>query len=405
MMQLRRQQRNAMIRAAPAFGAGALAYGGAGQVIDLAKMAHQYLGSPKRKAKAAAKRESKAMGRPPPGKGPIIVAPVSTAREYKTKAARMQAQGKGTFRVTHREHLGEVKSTGGTDVYTYRVNAGLLPWLASMANAWDYYSFKKLKFSFEPAVATSAVGNLYLAFDGPMKDNLPTTPAEVMTLEGAGVNRIWTPTAFNVPHKHLTRKRLVRDHPLAGKKAADYDVGNFIYACSGAAVSTIGALYVDYTVEFSTPSTNVPISHSKGATQAYVLSNHALTTTVDYDVDVKASAAVSGFDGLELTPQATATGYMLPPGSYSIEVINVFRLSSAAVLAQLTSSIAVDGAVTYSVPTNIENGTGADKYIPLATTRLIHLEDTQLVSARTSSTFAAGTVHIYSSMITIQALR
>lgn len=387
-------------RAAPGFAMG-IGAAEAGRIargaVDMAKYAYQSL---------AGKKERKR--RPPPKQAPRerkVVAPVAIAGSIRSRPARFQSK-QGHFRVQHREMMTEIKSTGGDnmDVFTTNLNPGILPWCAAMADAWDKYRFHSVKFQFEPTVATSAVGNFYMAFDGPMKDVLPETPGDLMTLENASVDRIWTPSTFKVPSRHLGKRRLVRDSALAGKEPMDYDAGRLVFGVSGAAAGVIGALYIEYDVEFFEPSSSVAIAPSTSVTCMVVTPATSLVTST-YNEPTFMDHNLNDVDGLSLgaAGNITADGITLAPGTYAVTAQARFTQDCDIASISFLTGIGVEGKNAYpTVAWYAGSPNPFDREVD--TFRVVHITQPTKINVSVRAVFSSGSVTLQQVKLMVIAL-
>lgn len=99
-----------------------------------------------------------------------------------------------------------------------------------------------------------------MAFVQDASDALPVNKQEMLENEFKAKCAIWQNCSFNVPtNEALGRLRYIRTSALAANlDIKTYDLGNLLVATNGCAdTSSIGELYVEYTIELITPILNL----------------------------------------------------------------------------------------------------------------------------------------------------
>jgi hypothetical protein len=172
--------------------------------------------------------------------------------------ARITSNARG-ITVSHSEFLGEVLSTGTAfNGAQYSINPGLMavfPWLAPIANRYEAYRLRVLRFHYVPQVGSSATGMLMMAVDFDPMDTAPVNQTELLNMNGAMPTNVWNRQTLNV-NLALSDKapqRFVRSTTIANSDLKTYDLGNFTIATQGVASGTLGTLYADYIIELYTP--------------------------------------------------------------------------------------------------------------------------------------------------------
>jgi hypothetical protein len=167
--------------------------------------------------------------------------------------------------IAHREFVADVVcSTAFSVVYSSKVNPGLenvFPWLGTFARKFESYRFRRLTFSYEPMVATSQPGNIYLAFDYDSLDRDPANKMELTSYSGCIKSQAWAPcriTADSRDLEKMVRERYTRGPSMpANADGKTYDACKVIVASFGGNGNATGEVYVDYEVELITPQVDV----------------------------------------------------------------------------------------------------------------------------------------------------
>lgn len=146
-------------------------------------------------------------------------------------------------------------------VATFDLNPGLrnvFPWLSSVS-AFEQYRFKRLNFTFQSSMPTSAAGQVVLVTNVDAKDPLMTSAVDLMSYSGACTGRVWDSHTHKVPSQATTKKNYVRAGPVpASADQSLYDVGKFYAFCLGVeSGSSLGTLWVDYEIEFFIPKLSI----------------------------------------------------------------------------------------------------------------------------------------------------
>lgn len=195
-----------------------------------------------------------------PSKGLIKSAPVARQRIETTRTARMKSVPGGMV-ISHREYVGDVLGSVAFAATKYELNPGLsatFPWLATVANRFESYSFDSLSFDFETTSATSAIGSAMSAFEYDATESEPTTKQHMMAYAGARRGAPWEEfrmASTKVLLNKIGPTRFVRGSAIATNSDKKlYDAGFYIFATSGCAdASAVGELYVNYTIRLMTP--------------------------------------------------------------------------------------------------------------------------------------------------------
>jgi hypothetical protein len=197
----------------------------------------------------------------------VVSAPTSVGSIKTLGAPKYQSLSGGNIRVTHREYLQDVYSSGisfniwGTQVgTTLAINPGLrnvFPWLSSIAPCYESYTFERLSFEYEPFCSTATAGEILMAIDFDVLDAVPNNKQTMSSNRTFVRSNAWLGSKMVCARQDLTKAftdRYVRIGPVPGSDQKTYDVGQLIIATNGVPVSTVGSVYVEYSIVFKTPA-------------------------------------------------------------------------------------------------------------------------------------------------------
>jgi len=211
--------------------------------------------------KKARQRPAKQAG----GDSRVVNAPVASTRILRLGNPVISERNKnGDVLVTHREYLMDIVGSQAFNNNQVSINPGLqgsFPWLSSMAALYESYKFEKLKFEFQTEASTSLVGTVMAAVDYDASDPPPPTKQAMAAYQGYVRSAPWKDFDQISTKENLSKQKTfyVRTGSLAANQDIKlYDVGNFFLSTQGQADSTttVGELYVCYTVRLMTPQLN-----------------------------------------------------------------------------------------------------------------------------------------------------
>lgn len=293
-----------------------------------------------------------------------LSAPAANGTYVKHTKARMRSSPSG-MTVRHREYIQDIVfGTAGDyeNVVTLPINPGnveMFPWLASIATRFETYSFKSLRFIYEPQCGTENEGTVMMAVDFDVVDAPPVDKLQFMTYDGAVRSPPWFAAVYDCAKYNLHKfKQNYITSDFAAPTGTDpktYFIGNlFVATQSQSDPFTAGELYVEYEIALSTPQ----LSDLQSA--AGYVSQTARETTGLYNVPAYATGeldVITEFD----TPNS------LLDGSYIIAKPGAYLVYAEASAPNNVGSFAIGFFVTPPPPgitqasslilTN-ENGTG-----------------------------------------------
>lgn len=147
----------------------------------------------------------------------------------------------------------------GTDftLYTFQINPGLsdiFPWLANIANCFEYYTVLEMCIDYRPSCSTSTDGTITMAADWDCSDQAPTSKRELTSMKPAVTGSPWSHMCWEPPQKHFSLhndgKLLVRQGAYQGEANLN-DLCNFYVGIQGIdADQMVGDLFIVYTIKF-----------------------------------------------------------------------------------------------------------------------------------------------------------
>lgn len=201
-------------------------------------------------------------------------APAAVGKTLKRRPPKVHSEGDCVV-ITHSELF---DWPTGSAIFTVNlfgsINPGLqsiFPWLGGVAENFEEYRFRKLRFSYEPRVATTQAGQLIMAIDPKSGDFAPESLQVVSTYSMRSNSSMWKPTHIDAEPEILAKRRFVRTTDISNNDIRSlYDVGRLVICSDGAspAGAVIGEVEVSYTVELwipaSPPSSNIPSCWGNG---------------------------------------------------------------------------------------------------------------------------------------------
>lgn len=134
-------------------------------------------------------------------------------------------------------------------------NSSLFPWLSRIATAYEKYKFKKFTVHYTPNTGTSANGNITMAIDFDVTDDLPTTLPELMSFDGATQSQPFAKNKLTYPAKQLNsfaKHLFVAKQGSSSAEPRTSHMGKLILATDTTALSP-GFLSVSYEINLMIP--------------------------------------------------------------------------------------------------------------------------------------------------------
>jgi hypothetical protein len=237
--------------------------------------------NPSPKPKNQARRK---ITRPKPSVFRKNTAPAAISYQIKPRAPVMRTvntvSGMKHIVVNNEFVSGLVLSASSTTFQAARqaINPGLatFPWLSRIANNFQRYRWRKLKFHYVPSQATTITpGNFYMACLYDVRDPMPHALDSMMMMPNCKTGRLWEKTSLEYLPKD--GRKTVQYHLVRQTTPQDsynlYDTCALIVAWDGVPnpTTSMGRIFVEYEIEFLTPSytgtdASMPVGKSVRAT-------------------------------------------------------------------------------------------------------------------------------------------
>jgi len=260
--------------------------------------------------------------------------------------------------------------TGSTAAFalqaSFYINPGIaatFPWLSTMAQLYDMYRFRRLRFVYLNKTSSANTGEVNMVYDPDPSDNPPINDAQALQYESRISASAWLNACLEIPKADLNRlpKFFVRNAVVPGEQNT-YDTGVLHLIVGGnAAAVKIGQLFVEYEIEFFAPQVvgtgpSPPKSNSQFAVTG--------TTAVPSGVNTVLPFSTVIFNPLGIT--STASGITGLSGSYTFYVQQTLNVTGAFTSAQL--NLAQNGVVAIAAvyPTPTAQFTTANIFITLS---------------------------------------
>lgn len=176
----------------------------------------------------------------------------------------------GSCTISHQEYCFDVYSAVTTATNVYQVNpqrASMFTWLTALATRFEMYRFKKLKFHYRPSTSTNTSGFVVLAFDFDAYDQEEGSFTGSLSSPGKAELLAWRYSQKSAPWQAMTLD-VSNDSRISTYRYCDFGsrgdrrldvLGNFVtLSDGGSAVQCVGEVFVEYTVEFRSPSYKIP---------------------------------------------------------------------------------------------------------------------------------------------------
>lgn len=296
--------------------------------------------------------------------GPIQVsAPAANGYVRRGTNARMKTSPSGAMVVTHREYVSDITPASVSNANAFQllisenINPGnplVFPWLSSIATRYESYLFRNLRFIYEPQCPTTVSGTVSLAVDYDALDDPPLTKLQMMSYKGAVRSPPWFASNYQCASSDLRKQKSYFVRNGAQLPSGDprlYDVGNVYVAYEGPANESVanGELYVEYSVELTTPNL-----------QPYALSGTVESQVSSGGLSLGTPGTVTSAGPLQITAAWSANDYLLSPavpGTYWVSL-----------RVQLTPSSSSTDGIVVSVPTGDNTTIGTNYRTIVAST-------------------------------------
>lgn len=317
--------------------------------------------------------------------GESSMAPVALTKVVKTQRPKVRSKANGDVRAVHREYIGEVMAEGSSPslfkVQSFPINPGqaaVFPWLSKVAQNFESYSFRKLRFLYETEAPSSLGGTLVLAVDYDASDPAPISKQQALAFRSSIRSAPWNPCCFEADPEDLHKLKTNYVRPGAQPVNTDikmYDIGNLSVITQGVSTggATCGELYVEYDVDLITPVYEVvPTSSTVSATTVTVADPFGTAGTV---ISGNLISEVAG-QVMSLTNLVIGEEYALLEGLPTTDIAS-FTLSAS--LVAVTNPLVLDGAKS-GVTFKANASSGTITVVPTANNASAYYVVTQLPS-------------------------
>jgi len=226
--------------------------------------------------------------------------------------------------------------------------------LAALAQLFEKYSLRRLRFHFQPSVATSTSGQLIMAWDNdPVDGQAAASEQGIRSLYSYRSNvsgTAWLPMTVNCALDPSTRNLFTSP----GDDPRLYAAGVLQVAnVTGIPASTsLGTVWVEYELLLSSPSelnagppdiywsctTNTPMSSGGAGTSLLDQAASALITTAS--------------NGVALEIVGGLRNWRLSPGSYIIDILAMNSAAAIATTVSLTTQVASGNMTSTAIAAN-----------------------------------------------------
>jgi hypothetical protein len=180
--------------------------------------------------------------------------------------------------VKHRELVTNISGTSSAAFVlanTFALNPGIqatFPWLSTMAQNWETYRFRKLRFCYYTRTGSTTVGSVVFCPDYDAADAAPANESLASTFKDVQEDVPWkdiiTPLS-PIPLDQPQSRKYIRTGALAANlDIKTYDAGNlFVFTVDSAAAAAWGKLWVEYEVDLFTPQSqsSIPVGVAGGS--------------------------------------------------------------------------------------------------------------------------------------------
>lgn len=233
----------------------------------------------------------------------------------------MISMTKNATRIHHTELIGTISGSQNFTVQrTIQLNPGLatsFPWLSTQAQSWEQYRFSSLNVHYISRSAATAAGSIMLVPDYDVLDAPPSSEIIAMSYKDARDENVWRSFAIRLDQRAMFptgNRKYVRLGLVSNADLKTYDVAALNVCTIGTIDNTtsIGKIYLEYTVEFFVPQVNTPAMNPKNVTIYNLPADQGLT---DGQIEIaRLSQAVTNPHGIVYNNGE----YFLPAGVWFV---------------------------------------------------------------------------------------
>jgi hypothetical protein len=251
-------------------------------------------------------------------------------------------------RVQHKEFIQNVSGTTAFNVALFlALNPGLagtFPWLSNIANNFEQYRVRMMRFCYLTRTGTNIPGSVLMAPDydasdvQPVSEQILSNYAEIVEdAPWKDICCVLRPAGMHA----LGPKKFVRNGLVPGQDLKTTDVGTFILATVDGTAVNWGKLWVEYDIEFFEPQLNptgsslASSAQGTAGTAASIISTGLAT----------AGPLISGIVGNVVSFQNLTPGGEYFVGAYGTAQANAVTIATPVGFAAVKSNLQVDGAL------------------------------------------------------------
>lgn len=197
-----------------------------------------------------------------------VANPISVGSVQKATQPRVTANAK-SCRIRHRELMDIIDMSITYEARAYRINPGVgatFPWLSGQAQGWEQYKFHSLQLRYLPTCSTTEPGVIVMFVDYDPTDSAPTTVRDAMTNATATAGPVRNGSLVNTNTVALLgglKAKYVETQLSGPSDPRSTDSGTFYIVTDGGNNVQVGAVWIEYDVEFMYPQRSTPSAYSQ----------------------------------------------------------------------------------------------------------------------------------------------
>lgn len=285
-----------------------------------------------------------------------------------------------TCNIKHRELISSITGSVGFTVSSFlAVNPGIpatFPWLSIMAQGWEEYRFRSIRFVYKTRTGSTTPGSLIMAPDYDSADAAPATEQIMSTYSQCIEDAPWKDITCVLKTSNsnpLGKHHYIRQAALAANlDIKTYDIANFIVATTDGTAIPWGKLWVEYDVDFFIPqlpaSGAVVIDGGKITGGAAFTNANPLGATAAVDAQAF-GVAVDALSNVTLSDIGTYLVTFSVTGSTTLATMTLTAVSDCVV--GVIAATVLNGATTAGIVVYLVTTTGKNAVFSAATTSAV----------------------------------
>jgi hypothetical protein len=253
------------------------------------------------------------------------------------------------------------------------------PWLSGIADKYQRYRFRKLRFFFKPSVSdfssAGKAGRVGIGYDRDSSDPVPITARGLENMQPHVVGMPYQDISLTLPPM-VEEKYIRQGNPVGGESLNIYDAGWVVFFNFGLDTSVeintvLGEMFVEYVVDLIGPVYHDPSATGQALTRNYTVTQYQLDRRSLPPVSIQQNGvfdltSIAGWSldwfALALPSDSTTAddpigvrlidqGWTIPPGQYLIYVrYDLVPMSDASAL--ISHQCLLKGSLLGSPPPN-----------------------------------------------------